>query len=139
MKLFGSVFVCLLMCIPIVGQSFSVSQLKDIVWLRTSPNTGEVFKMKFTDTELQITETFDHNGETWVFKYPYYMSDVRTDDFDSTMVGKDTKGEFILRLSNGKVHIVRILGVSKDSLTVVFELRKGFIGGDTIMKFKREE
>lgn len=139
MKIASFILMCLLTCIPAIGQGFSVSQLKDVVWLRTSPNTGEVFKMKFTDMELQITETFDHNGETWVFKYPYYMSDVRTDDFDSTMVGKDTKGEFILRLSNGKVHIVRILGVSKDSLTVVFELRKGFIGGDTIMKFKREE
>ena len=139
MKLLYFIFMCLLMCIPAVGQSFSVSQLKDVVWLRTSPNTGEVFKMKFTDMELQITETFDHNGETWVFKYPYYMSDVRTDDFDSTMVGKETKGKFILIQIQGNVHTIKILGVSKDFLTVVFELRKGFIGGDTMMKFKREE
>lgn len=139
MKIASFILMCLLTCIPAIGQGFSVSQLKDVVWLRTSPKTDYVFKIKFTDTELQTTEINEHTGKTWIFKYPYYMSDVRTDDFDSTMVGKDTKGEFILRLSNGKVHIVRILGVSKDSLTVVFELRKGFIGGDTIMKFKREE
>lgn len=67
------------------------------------------------------------------------MSDVRTDDFDSTMVGKETKGKFILIQIQGNVHTIKILGVSKDFLTVVFELRKGFIGGDTMMKFKREE
>ncbi len=131
--------MCLLTCIPAVGQSFSVSQLKDVVWLRTSPKTDYVFKIKFTDTELQTTEINEHTGKTWIFKYPYYMSDVRTDDFDSTMVGKETKGKFILIQIQGNVHTIKILGVSKDFLTVVFELRKGFIGGDTMMKFKREE
>ncbi len=139
MKLLYFIFMCLLMCIPAVGQSFSVSQLKDVVWLRTSPKTDYVFKIKFTDTELQTTEINEHTGKTWIFKYPYYMSDVRTDDFDSTMVGKETKGKFILIQIQGNVHTIKILGVSKDFLTVVFELRKGFIGGDTMMKFKREE
>ncbi len=139
MKLLYFIFMCLLTCIPAIGQGFSVSQLKDVVWLRTSPKTDYVFKIKFTDTELQTTEINEHTGKTWIFKYPYYMSDVRTDDFDSTMVGKETKGKFILIQIQGNVHTIKILGVSKDFLTVVFELRKGFIGGDTMMKFKREE
>lgn len=123
-----------------MGQRVSVSQLKDIVWIRTSPYIkGIATKMKFTDTELQVMETLDYSGKTYVFNYPYYMSDVRTYDFDSTMVGKNTKGSFVLRLSKGKVHIVRILGISKDTLVVEFEVRKDFIGGNTIMKFKREE
>lgn len=128
------------MSIPVMGQRVSVSQLKDIVWLRTSPYIkGTATKMKFTDTELQMTEISDYSEETYIFNYPYYMSDVRTYDFDSTMVGKNTKGSFILMLVKGDVHTVRMLGISKDTLVVEFEVRKDFIGGNTIMKFKREE
>ncbi len=139
MRLFGSVFVCLLMCIPIVGQSFSVSQLKDIVWLRTSPNTGDVYKIKFTDKDMSTMKTYRLNGETRVWCEPYYMSDTRPSCFDSTLIGKSLEGKFGVVQSQGNIHTFRILGLTKYNLIIEFEVQKGFIGGNTIMKFKREE
>ena len=94
----------------IKAQTFSISQLKNVNWT-AEEKEGNINTIKFSCTEYYHTMTFFFSKQTRTVKYPYYLSASKPAKFDSSLVGKNTKGKYV------------VINAKKDILCV-FELKE---------------
>lgn len=101
---------------------FSVSMLQGTTWIADYSNEERVYKMTFTDTKYICDIVFPRLGKAKKITYPYYLSPIRSDDFEWKKVGTGTKGDFLISYDkNGrkKVYSEELLWISPTKLVLV--------------------
>jgi hypothetical protein len=108
------------------AQSFTVSQIKDIKWTADRSSYKQLI-IKFTETDYYETVIFHIKGKTTTLtkKNPYYLSDYIPDKFEFSLVGKRTKGKYV---------VVKF----KNEFPLTFELL-GFKIGKLIVRFNNRD
>lgn len=71
--------------------------------------------------------------ETITLKYEYYLSDIPATVFDSTRIGKNTCGQYIIQRENNKMSVLKIV-----TLTLNYLKLQNMKDGN-IMEFQRKE
>lgn len=116
------------------AQNVYVSALKNCRWVAVDAeyfdSKGGELVLMFTDSLYIQDIRFTKDGETVRRQFPYYLSDVKPEAFDSMRVGKNSSGKYIvakqrIRSINEmkwsyKTVAHEILGYSETKLTMKF-------------------
>src|SRR5574344_1413701 len=79
------------------AQTFMISQIKNTKWRAEGrAGDGKEWIFKFSDKYFYDITTFYFNKKTYIIKNPYYLSSYIPDKFDASLVGKNTKGKYVI-------------------------------------------
>lgn len=119
--------------VNVSAQNFHVAELKNCRWVATDiyfNDDGGEYALIFTDSLFIHEVRFTADGETVRKIAPYHLSDVGGEAFDSTKVGSDSSGKYIVEKSRVRplgekewryeIDTAEILGYSETQLTVKF-------------------
>jgi hypothetical protein len=123
--------IAVLLCsiTSINAQTFTISQLKNVTWISHDIDYEEM-GLKFSDTEYYDIVTYYDDNKTYCDKYPYYLSATKPTKFDSSLVGKNTKGKYVVvNLKKIGLWVFELKEVTKKKIVANFRNEKA-IGGD---------
>lgn len=94
---------------PAIEEAFPITSalLKDTEWERLEDPPGGSFTIKFTDRQM-LSHFTREDGSGYSSTCCYYLSPVITQKFDSTKVGTDTRGHYLVMGSYNYYEIAEI-------------------------------
>lgn len=123
--------LCITFCFSCTNAQFSVSQLKGCVWDEVAPVISyRKSYISFTDTDC-ITSSYYVSGivkgNVITNKNKYYLSSLRPKVFNKSLVGKNTKGKYIVTYLKGKyLRVAEIKSITKDELKIKYNNNEVF-------------
>jgi len=78
----------------------------------------------FSDKTLKTSTLFKSINKSNNFTYNYYLSVSPTETFSSGLIGKDTKGEYIVLQKRDGIECMKIENLTDHTLKVVIEASK---------------
>lgn len=119
-------FIYLIMCVVLLhAQIFSVNQIKNIMWEEIDPTDpyckGMIY---FSGTDFfQSTLYLDGivKGKVNTNKHKYYLSPTKPVKFNKSLVGKNTKGKYlVVYVRNKELYVFEIKSLTKDKLKIKY-------------------
>lgn len=105
--------------------------LKEKSWSLIFPSPKDYeYTTHFTQDTITACLIYE---ETIALKYEYYLSDNPVTVFDSTRIGKNTSGKYIIQRENNKMSVLKIVTLTPNYLKLQ-NMKDG-----NIMEFKRKE
>lgn len=114
------------MCVVLShAQTISVNQIKNVMWEEIEPSDpyckGMIY---FSNTDFfQSTLYLDGivNGKVNTNNHKYYLSPTKPRKFDKSLVGKNTKGKYlVVYVRNKELYVFEIESVTKDKLKIKY-------------------
>lgn len=114
--------VCIL---SISAQEYSVSQLKGISWEETGSDISyRKSVISFSDSEFIDVSTYlcgRNAGKVITSRNKFYLSSYKPTKFNSSLVGKNTKGKYlVVNLQDKYLYVFEICYLSKELLSIKF-------------------
>lgn len=107
------------------GQTYKISQLAGTKWILCVGDTSRVKRVwDFSDKTLKTSTSFKSINKSNNFTYNYYLSVSPTETFSSGLIGKDTKGEYIVLQKRDGIECMKIENLTDHTLKVVIEASK---------------
>ena len=107
------------------GQTYKISQLAGTKWILCVGDTSRVKRVwDFSDKTLKTSTLFKSINKSNNFTYNYYLSVSPTETFSSGLIGKDTKGEYIVLQKKDGIECMKIENLTDHTLKVVIEASK---------------
>ena len=107
------------------GQTYKISQLAGTKWILCVGDTSRVKRVwDFSDKTLKTSTSFKSINKSNIFTYNYYLSVSPTETFSSGLIGKDTKGEYIVLQKRDGIECMKIENLTDHTLKVVIEASK---------------
>lgn len=105
--------------------------LKEKSWTLIFPSPKDYeYTMQFAKDTITACLIYE---ETIALKYEYYLSDNPATVFDSTRIGKNTSGQFIIQRENNKMSVLKIVTLTPNYIKLQ-NMKDG-----NIMEFTRKE
>lgn len=105
--------------------------LKEKSWTLIFPSKEEFeYTMQFSQDTIIACLIYE---EIIALKYVYYLSDYPATVFDSTSIGKNASGKYIIQRENNKMSVLKIVTLTSNYL----KLQN--MKDDNIMEFTRKE
>lgn len=113
------VLSCSFICINVSGQvTVSSEVLIGKKWLRVSPSCSES-ELSFDANLVTQRVSWPSIGKTHEFSSGYYLDDTCPELFDSTKVGKPSKGCYLVRQAKYKFVCMKILSATDTELKMI--------------------
>jgi len=107
------------------AQTYKISQLAGTKWILCVGDTSRVKRVwDFSDKTLKTSTSFKSINKSNNFTYNYYLSVSPTETFSSGLIGKDTKGEYIVLQKRDGIECMKIENLTDHTLKVVIEASK---------------
>ena len=107
------------------AQTYKISQLAGTKWILCVGDTSRVKRVwEFSDKTLKTSTSFKSINKSNNFTYNYYLSVSPTETFSSGLIGKDTKGEYIVLQKRDGIECMKIENLTDSTLKVVIEASK---------------
>ena len=107
------------------AQTYKISQLAGTKWILCVGDTSRVKRVwDFSDKTLKTSTSFKSINKSNNFTYNYYLSVSPTETFSSGLIGKDTKGEYIVLQKRDGIECMKIENLTDSTLKVVIEASK---------------
>ena len=107
------------------GQTYKISQLAGTKWILCVGDTSRVKRVwEFSNKTLKTSTLFKSINKSNNFTYNYYLSVSPTETFSSGLIGKDTKGEYIVLQKRDGIECMKIENLTDHTLKVVIEASK---------------
>ena len=107
------------------AQTYKISQLAGTKWILCVGDTSRVKRVwDFSDKTLKTSTLFKSINKSNNFTYNYYLSVSPTETFSSGLIGKDTKGEYIVLQKKDGIECMKIENLTDSTLKVVIEASK---------------
>ena len=107
------------------AQTYKISQLAGTKWILCVGDTSRVKRVwDFSDKTLKTSTSFKSINKSNNFTYNYYLSVSPTETFSSGLIGKDTKGEYIVLQKKDGIECMKIENLTDSTLKVVIEASK---------------
>lgn len=104
------------------AQTCEISQLAGTKWVVCVGDTSRVIRVwEFSDKKLKTSTTFKSINKSNKFTYNYYLSVSPTETFSSGLIGKETKGEYIVLQKRDGTECMKIEKLTNDTLKVFLE------------------
>jgi hypothetical protein len=111
------------------GQTYKISQLAGTKWMLCVGDTSRVKRVwEFSNKTLKTSTSFKSINKSNNFTYNYYLSVSPTETFSSGLIGKDTKGEYIVLQKRDGIECMKIENLTDHTLKVFIEQVKRQIG-----------
>ena len=110
------------------AQNIATSELNGTKWKLVSPVSDYCERgMSFTMTTRTTTTKFKKNKKEFLFPLKYYLSSSIPKTFDSSQIGKNRKGSYIIQYVDNSVFWFKIVDISSTKITLLSKL------GDTMV------
>ena len=107
------------------AQTYKISQLTGTKWMLCVGDTSRVKRVwEFSNKTLKTSTLFKSINKSNNFTYNYYLSVSPTETFSSGLIGKDTKGEYIVLQKKDGIECMKIENLTDSTLKVVIEASK---------------
>lgn len=107
------------------AQTYKISQLAGTKWILCVGDTSRVKRVwDFSNKTLKTSTLFKSINKSNNFTYNYYLSVSPTETFSSGLIGKDTKGEYIVLQKRDGIECMKIENLTDHTLKVVIEASK---------------
>ncbi len=107
------------------GQTYKISQLAGTKWILCVGDTSRVKRVwEFSNKTLKTSTSFKSINKSNNFTYNYYLSVSPTETFSSGLIGKDTKGEYIVLQKRDGIECMKIENLTDHTLKVFIEASK---------------
>ena len=107
------------------AQTYKISQLAGTKWILCVGDTSRVKRVwDFSNKTLKTSTLFKSINKSNNFTYNYYLSVSPTETFSSGLIGKDTKGEYIVLQKRDGIECMKIENLTDHTLKVVLEASK---------------
>ena len=107
------------------GQTYKISQLAGTKWILCVGDTSRVKRVwEFSNKTLKTSTSFKSINKSNNFTYNYYLSVSPTETFSLGLIGKDTKGEYIVLQKRDGIECMKIENLTDSTLKVVIEASK---------------
>lgn len=107
------------------AQTYKISQLAGTKWILCVGDTSRVKRVwEFSNKTLKTSTSFKSINKSNNFTYNYYLSVSPTETFSSGLIGKDTKGEYIVLQKRDGIECMKIENLTDHTLKVVIEASK---------------
>ena len=119
------------------AQGFSNNDFIGTKWERNR-NSG-ILSYEFTNDSILFTSYDSYSPDTIKYTKPYYLSNIKTESFDSTKVGTKTFGKFLLTYNDVLrcTEYREIIDLTSDSLVLFCEAKKYNIGAANVYRTYR--
>ena len=105
------------------AQTVSLGQLTNTKWKLVSPVSDYCERgMSFTMTTRTTTTKFKKNKKEFQFPLKYYLSSSIPKTFDSSQIGKNRKGSYIIQYVDNSVFWFKIVDISSTKITLLSKL-----------------
>ena len=139
MKHLCILFLALVVCLKLSAQGILSSQLVGTTWMEDIPENympKHTCKISFDSTIIRYEAYFPKIDMSLNKQLDFYLTDIVPETFDSTLVGTETRGCYLV-MSNRKIKgmsYTEILSLDLDSgdLYLLHRTRPGVIGGRDI-------
>lgn len=136
MKRVFIIFAIIFCATALFAQDVTISQLKNKSWIEMYPNISyRKSQICFSDKEFIETSTYlvgNTNGKTIINRNKYYLSSYKPKYFNDSLVGKDTKGKYlIVKLQDKYLYVFEIISITENELTIKFN-------NDICFKYKKQ-
>ncbi len=107
------------------AQTYKISQLTGTKWMLCVGDTSRVKRVwEFSNKTLKTSTLFKSINKSNNFTYNYYLSVSPTETFSSGLIGKDTKGEYIVLQKRDGIECMKIENLTDHTLNVFIEASK---------------
>ena len=107
------------------AQTYKIFQLAGTKWILCVGDTSRVKRVwEFSNKTLKTSTSFKSINKSNNFTYNYYLSVSPTETFSSGLIGKDTKGEYIVLQKRDGIECMKIENLTDHTLKVVIEASK---------------
>ena len=123
-----SIYLVLFGIMTCNAQGVSLHDLENKTW--QEEDNGITFTYEFTKDSVFILRNNTITGKTINVSKPFYLSDVKNESFDSTKVGTETSGRYLLTY-NKKTKCTEYCEITKltpDTLELFYEAKENHIG-----------
>ena len=105
------------------AQKIATSELNGTKWKLVSPVSDYCEQgMSFTTTTRTTTTKFKKNKKEFQFPLKYYLSSSIPKTFDSSQIGKNRKGSYIIQYVDNSVFWFKIVDISSTKITLLSKL-----------------
>ena len=105
------------------AQKVSIAELSGTKWKLVSPVSDYCERgMSFTMTTRTTTAKFKKNKKEFQFPLKYYLSSSIPETFDSSQIGKNRKGSYIIQYVDNSVFWFKIVDISSTKITLLSKL-----------------
>lgn len=105
------------------AQKIATSELNGTKWKLVSPVSDYCERgMSFTMTTRTTTAKFKKNKKEFQFPLKYYLSSSIPEIFDSSQIGKNRKGSYIIQYVDNSVFWFKIVDISSTKITLLSKL-----------------
>ena len=105
------------------AQNIATSELNGTKWKLVSPVSDYCERgMSFTMTTRTTTTKFKKNKKEFLFPLKYYLSSSIPKTFDSSQIGKNRKGSYIIQYVDNSVFWFKIVDISSTKITLLSKL-----------------
>lgn len=105
------------------AQKVSIAELSGTKWKLVSPVSDYCERgMSFTTTTRTTTTKFKKNKKEFQFPLKYYLSSSIPKTFDSSQIGKNRKGSYIIQYVDNSVFWFKIVDISSTKITLLSKL-----------------
>ena len=105
------------------AQKIATSELNGTKWKEISPTYDYCERgMSFTTTTRTTTAKFKKNKKEFQFALKYYLSSSIPKTFDSSQIGKNRKGSYIIQYVDNSVFWFKIVDISSTKITLLSKL-----------------
>ena len=128
----------LLLSIKVGAEKILSCQLAGTTWEEVNPKmtTIQLDTLSFSSTTLIKKSYFPRIDMTVEKQFDYYISDSVPECFDSTLVGTETRGDYLITYCKKPIGMsyceIQSLDLNTGDLYLFFEMRPGVIGGRDI-------
>ena len=113
----------LLLSMACHAQTVSLGQLTNTKWKLVSPVSDYCERgMSFTMTTRTTITKFKKNKKEFLFPLKYYLSSSILKTFDSSQIGKNRKGSYIIQYVDNSVFWFKIVDISSTKITLLSKL-----------------
>ena len=102
------------------AQKVSIAELSGTKWKLVSPVSDYCERgMSFTTTTRTTTAKFKKNKKEFQFPLKYYLSSSIPETFDSSQIGKNRKGSYIIQYVDNSVFWFKIVDISSTKIILL--------------------
>jgi len=122
-----------------VNPRCSIDSLKGTFWETANPSNTIISRMYFTDTTVVTVRIFKDFDDSYIIEDRYYLSDDSRTVFDSSQVGKGTKGEYInMETGSSGMMVWKIAGISDSEMRLLLQPENDVtVGGRDTAVYRR--
>ena len=122
-----------------VNPRCSIDSLKGTFWETANPSNTIISRMYFTDSTVVTVRIFKDFDDSYIIEDRYYLSDDSRTVFDSSQVGKGTKGEYInMETGSSGMMVWKIAGISDSEMRLLLQPENDVtVGGRDTAVYRR--